>query len=588
MECVVDGLLARTPDLLRSNTAGGSFPRTCMSMMEFRDSVMASSDLPIKDRAGFEKFFDDLEKRTGPPDRTIADAEVIRAFINEVNQDWCGLQARVWKRVRKLVTGGLRATGLERMPRRNEIRPSSEWAALLKLVQNDSDRFALRRFATWGTMHGIVPSGVCHDDFKSFIEDAAETLRSVAKEAHVRDHRRELFRELCKAWNRARARRPDRWPDVHVEYDLHRSSSTEPLNKYPARLQADIADMLSSRRQCDSDVLSPWRAPLAVPTSEQHVQGMIRRFLHDLCEARQLHPAALTNFKSLITAENLDAALTASLKRNRGRKAPTHYNLAVEIRNIAANLYGLSADELKPFDRLVSALKPKSTGRSDHSRGVFLQFTHTGFIDKVLSLGKDTLEKYQGGRVKSLCEARMEVRGALAVKLGIMLVLSLTALASMRIGADLVRINGGWQYRCATGLGCQRYDLVDLPSSVSRLIDLHLELQGITATAEDWLFPGDIYGRHLHVAVLSRHIARTLKACGQRITGGYLQDLATYLHLRSEPKDIGGAVDLRGHRTDRHIKYAFAFLFDRDVVEEFDAALVTGAHPLRGAAGGPA
>ncbi|CAN0418050.1 unnamed protein product, partial [Phaeothamnion confervicola] len=124
-----------------------------------------------------------------------------------------GIEHRVWRRVRKALADGFRSTGLERMPRRNEVRPSQEWKRLLAQIPNASKRHAIRRFATWCTMHGIAPWSVRRDHFVAFIDDARETNVGDTRETNARDYLREISVELCGAWNEARENCGN-WPSI--------------------------------------------------------------------------------------------------------------------------------------------------------------------------------------------------------------------------------------------------------------------------------------------------------------------------------------------------------------------------------------
>ncbi len=557
-------------DHLKTTTAGW----TCKTIAGFRNGVLALPNLTNKVRAGVEQYFAVLEARIGLLDQSTADAKVIRDFVDEMNNHRCGgLEHRVWRRVRQLVTAGLRACELERMPRRHEVKLMPEWQRLIALVTKASERNALRRFASWCSMHGLGPADVTPADFGKFVNDAQETVVRKPGECKKRDYFREIFLQLCNAWNRAVVALPQEWPQLAVPCDLHRLWRTRPLTAYATSLQDEIRNMLRTRAECDGDVLSPWRAPLTGAKSEDHVVHLLRYVLHELCDELKLSPEVLISLKQVITPVNIDLALTRGVKRKGERKDHYHYGVAVEMRNIARNWLMLPEADLKQLDKIVKAHNPRTIGRSEKSRNVLLEFTDELFIKAVRTLGERTVQKYDAVAGKDYSAAAWEVQGVLAVELGIKLALTLTALASLQFGRDIEHDGARWRYSCAMGNGADNFAYVDLPASASLLLNLYLKISGIEPTVGTWLFSGADPARHKHVSVLSRQIGTTLHSCGKRITGGYLQDLAVYLRLLNDPTDIGGAADMVGHLSEVHIKHAFKFLFDLDVIAEFDEGL---------------
>ena len=125
-------------------------------LQHFCAGLVSSNKLTTKQRRGLDHALHELQLSI-PVDVSEAQLrDAIRAFALARNSDYCGLEARIWKRVRQHIMKGLFVYELERVPRRDTFDISPEWLTILAHVPNarskgmlDSDLDHLRRFARW-------------------------------------------------------------------------------------------------------------------------------------------------------------------------------------------------------------------------------------------------------------------------------------------------------------------------------------------------------------------------------------------------------------------------------------------------------
>ncbi len=426
------------------------------------------------------------------------------------------------------------------------------------------------RRARWGSGYGIRHADVSQTHVDTFEADLISSYDA--------EQARDKFLGFCKAWRRAVAALADVWPQVHIEWRL-RLWETSPLTDYPKRLQEQIDEMLQQRRECDSDFLSPWRAPADAET-ERTIRYWWRRLLHAVCKGNNMVPLDLLSLGVALTPRHVDRAMVWLARHSTygaaraGQKSEYLYGLVVEARNVARHYLKLGKSDIEEFDRIVSARNPHLIGRSERSNRMMLRICQPSVIAGVRGLSAKVLLKH--GEKPAGQSARIDVEDALTLSTGILLALQIGEVVRLRVEHDFV-VTGDFdrvQYRVGNRYKIKTAELIDMPDEWVRLVRLHAALSRVPNEAGALVFPGSKPGCHRHPAIMSRRIAKcTALECGERITAGHFQDLALAIRLDIDPTDIGGAADMVGHLKDSHVRDAFQALLDRPIVDEYDDSL---------------
>jgi hypothetical protein len=148
-------------------------------------------------------------------------------------------------------------------------------------------------------------------------------------------------------------------------------------------------------------------------------------------------------------------------------------------------------------------------------------------------------------------------------------------LVSLRLGVTLRRVALGREWRWLISISAgevkNRTELTyELPMDSHGLIDKALALYD---QPEGWVFPGRASGPKA-VSLLSGQIKRTVESrLGLPFHTHMFRALAGYLHLKENPNGFEAVRALLGNRDDDVIRNNYAFLAERSLIANAQAAI---------------
>ncbi|MBV9202696.1 MAG: hypothetical protein JOY83_23785 [Alphaproteobacteria bacterium] len=219
-----------------------------------------------------------------------------------------------------------------------------EWGPLRAVLTTKRLRVALSRLMSFCETHEIPPAGVCGavvDRFRAHLE--ADTAVPVPHECH---------RGACRAWNRAAETVPG-WPQTKLSLPDHRRPRRSmPIGSFPASLQADLANYLSS--VSDGDVFAD-RPQTPLRASTVHQREVEIGLALSALVASGTDPASITSLDHFLEPDAFTAILRQYVQD--GKPRPFARNLAHTLIGMARRRLGSEPD---------AAPKIKAAGHPDH------------------------------------------------------------------------------------------------------------------------------------------------------------------------------------------------------------------------------
>jgi hypothetical protein len=286
-------------------------------------------------------------KLTGSDPRiTPASLRDMRPLINAVLPAKFSLTPKTWGNVR----ANFRAAVVHAAPRAPR-QLHAEWEPLRAKLSEKRLRAGLSRFIGFCENNAISPPAVSNevaDRFRGYLEDDANVPSP-----------NDCHRVTCCVWNKAAETVPG-WPQTRLALPDHRRPRQSlPLSSFPASLQGELADYLSSLGAGDIFAKDAPRKPLRPSTVRQRAieLGLALSAL----AASGKDPASITSLDCLCEPDAFTAILRRYLKDD-GKPRPFARNLAHTLIGLARRRLGsepAGTVQIKELERLQRCLGPQ-------------------------------------------------------------------------------------------------------------------------------------------------------------------------------------------------------------------------------------
>lgn len=292
---------------------------------------------------------------------TRADATMLRAAFNHLNEDRLGLTAKRLANIRSLSKFAIERFGTPRSWPGANASLTPEWQDLMALIDRRELRWNLGRLATFASANGIAPCDVNHEVLRDLIVALEEDPR-------VRKPRGSL-KQILFAWNTCQ-RDVAGWPPFRLESPFKTAPYMLPLAAFPKTFQEEVETFRRYLRT--PDPLDP-NAPLRAyrPATIDGYILTFRRLASALVRTGTVAPDKISGLAVLCTPEHLKAALRPYLPESADRTYAYPHKMAVQITFVTRQYLRMNEEVIAQIRLITSRLGenlPSGMGKRNKSR----------------------------------------------------------------------------------------------------------------------------------------------------------------------------------------------------------------------------
>jgi integrase len=482
------------------------------------------------------------------------------------------VSASRWANVLSLLRKALTIAGMadEYCRKRAPIAPV--WDAALKRIEDKWLRNRLTAFARSASAMGIRLDEVTADTLEAYREHLEGT--ELVKTPN------DIHRALCIAWNHAVETVP-LWPQVRVEVPQYRKQYALDWRDFPESLLNDLEDYL--HYLAGDDILTGCPDPLR-PATIKGRRETLREYLTAIVLAGR-DPATITCLADTVGLQDFETGLRFFLKRvpktetaskaassPKPADAPNGPNtpnapkenkaLALRVANmvlpIAKYWVRVPEPQLKAMREMRDRLreKRKLSRMGEKSRTRLKQFDDPKIVRALARLPLELIKKVdkdlEPEDTPSYRQALL-YQQAVAIELGLRLVLRIENLANIEIGRHLTWTKNGVMHVAIPGHEVKNgVDITrQLPPSTAAMIETYRKRfrPVLCKRASDHLFPGSNGGAK-QKGWLSKQISTCIKKeIGIEMHAHLFRHFAAKTYLDAHPGAYGVVKLLNGHRS---------------------------------------
>ena len=277
---------------------------------------------------------------------TRADAAMLRAAFEHLNEDRLGLTAKRLANIRSLSKSAVARFGTPRSWPGANARLTPEWQDLMTLVDRRELRWTLGRLATFASAIGITPVDVNRGTLSDLFAALEEDPR-VSKP-------RGTFKQILFAWNTCH-RDVAGWPPFKLESPFKTVPYMLPLTAFPKSFQEEVETFCQYLRT--PDPLDP-HAPLRAyrPATIEGYVFTFRRLASALVRTGTIAQEDVSGLAVLCTPELLKAALRPYLPERADRTFEYPHKMAVHITFVARQYLRMNEEMVAQIRLITSRL----------------------------------------------------------------------------------------------------------------------------------------------------------------------------------------------------------------------------------------
>jgi integrase len=307
---------------------------------------------------------------------TRADAAMLRAAFEHLNEDRLGLTAKRLANIRSLSKSAIERFGTPRSwPGANAIR-TPEWQDLMALVDKRERHWTLGRLATFASAGGIAPGDVNRDVLRDFFAALEEDPR-VSKP-------RVTLKQILFAWNTCH-RDIVGWPPFRLASPFKTTPYMLPLASFPKTFQEEVEAFCRYLRMPDPlDPHAPLRA-YRTATIDGYVLTF-RRLASALVRTGTIAQEDVFGLAVLCTPEHLKAALRPYIPRGTDHTYEYPHKMAVHITFVARQYLQMNEEMVTPIRLITSRLGENLTsGMGKRNKSRLAPFDDPIIVQRLLS-----------------------------------------------------------------------------------------------------------------------------------------------------------------------------------------------------------
>ena len=501
---------------------------------------------------------------------TPARLDLLRPQLSQVLPAAHGLTRQSWNTVRSRFGKALRQSGLQVLPGRDRSPLDTSWAEMRAKLKRRTHWTCLFRFMHYCSAHSIAPE---------VVDDAvlAAFRRALLEGSLVRKPMIVAQRTVA-CWNQAVAEVPG-WPQARLTVQDLRDRYTQPLNRFPPSLQAEIEAYLA--RLAGGDPLEELPFRPANPATIDTRRYMLRQLASALV-LQGRDPASIVALADLVTREAARSAMLFFLARSGNQPTTQTGSLAGLLLSVGRHWVKVGPQQETYLKSLARRCRPPQRGMTEKNRTTLRQFDDPDVVDRLLELPRQIHAELRRRKNLSRAQAR---RLALALAVQLLLDTSIRRqnLTRLELGRHLVRVGtgrkAGWHlYLPAEDVKNDQAMEFPLRRDTAGLLEFYLEKvrPGLVVPGSTRLFAGrdrkcrnaDAFSTQLGV-FLRREI-------GVRLSTHQFRHLAGFLYLSKVP---GGHEVLRallGHKRLATTVQFYAGMETVAAARAYDAAVLGG------------
>lgn len=292
---------------------------------------------------------------------TRADAAMLRAAFEHLNEDRLGLTEKRFANIRSLSKAAIERFGTPRSwPGSNAIR-TLEWQDLMTLVDKGERHWAFGRLATFASANGIAPGDVNKDVLRDLFVALEEDPR-VSKP-------RRTLNKIIGAWNTCH-RDVVGWPAFRLASPFKTTPYMLPLASFPKTYQEEVKAFCKYLRT--PDPLDPHALLRAYrPATIDGYVLTFRRLASALVHTGTIAQEDVLGLAVLCTPEHLKAALRHYIPKGTDHTYEYPHKMAVHITFVARQYLRMNEEVIAPIRLITSRLGenlPSGMGKRNKSR----------------------------------------------------------------------------------------------------------------------------------------------------------------------------------------------------------------------------
>lgn len=504
------------------------------------------------------------------PENFPLDSNILRGTLAAASPSNGSISGKRWSMLKSNTRRAIRIAGCSSYLELNWNPLPDTWENIVRLAPSSSFRSALRRFARFCHIRGILPENV-----------SAEIVYQYGRYLEIQQHSpraRRAIRDLASIWTSIATEYPMARLFPVLISDFRQSYAIKIWHEVSAPLAKDVESYFRSRRS--QLFLCPRTHPPLRDSTIATQDATLRRLVAAEI-ASGVRRDQLLSLADVVNPCNLRCGVEFLINRNQGRTNRQIFDSLSLAAFLSKNWVLAPESQTKTIRLLLRKVRIKSKGLTEKNRLRLHQFSSQKNVSNLANLPAHVMSESIDKNInRRLC---LQVQSGVALAILLAAPIRVSNLARLDRHRHFEWVNHGDHRRLHLILPKNEVkngiDLeYSLSSGVSTLLDHYMsEYQPILAggTFSRLVFPG-VNGGSKSAKWLGIQISRMVhQRLGIEFNAHLVRHLAALLFLTRNPGDYRGASRLLGHRDTRSTIRNYCGLEAEGVTSIFDQLIVT-------------